>query len=132
MENRQIRTVVIPDMSTASVNLLRVPTGHSYTVEDAWATTNVDIAANGTVYDTVALVNGGTAGTSTTAISGTAGGTAGWSKNVAQEMAIISAKGKLTAGQWLVAQFAKNGSPTAAAMSITVEFMDGIGYKANS
>jgi hypothetical protein len=131
LENRHVVSVVIADPAAdRKVNILRVPTGHTYTIEKAYAVADRVRAADATDYYSVSLENGGTAGTGTTAIGGTAGGTAGWVANTPQEITITSGSGDLTAGQWLNASYDEEGTVAPGNLTVCIEFVDGIGSKA--
>lgn len=130
MENRHVLSVAIYDPGQdAVVPVFRVPTDHVYTVEAAYATVDRTTAA-ATAYFTGQLLNGGTAGTATTAISAACGGSLGWTANVPKEMAITDGSGDLTAGQWLVYKHDETFAVTPGVVTVTVEFVDGIGSTA--
>lgn len=131
MENRHVDTFTIYDPGQdAKVALLRVPEDHVYTVEKAYVTAERAINASTANYVDVNLLNGGTAGNGTTNIGSTVGGTAGWAANTPKEITITSGSGDLTAGQWLVANYAETGTVAPGVLSMTVEWVDGIGSKA--
>jgi hypothetical protein len=131
LENRKILTVIIPDATAdKNFNVLRVPEKHTYTIEAAYVASNLDVAAHTANYMNVALMNGGTAGTSTDLISDSAGGTAGWALNVNKPLTIVSGSGDLTAGQVLVAKYDEEGTTAPGSLSLIVEYVDGIGSKA--
>lgn len=109
---------------------LRVPTGHQYTIEKAYAVLDTTLAANTANYVNISLENGGTAGTGTTAMGGTAGGTAGWTANTPQEISITAGSGKLTAGQWLNVSYDEEGTVAPGRFSVVIEYVDGIGSNA--
>jgi hypothetical protein len=130
MDTKRVLTAVIYDPGAdARINLLRVPTGHQYTIEAAYAVASLAINASTANYVDVSLENGDTAGTAQTAIGGTAGGTAGWAANTPKEITITSGSGKLTAGQWLNVNYAETGT-VAPQLVVVVEYVDGIGSKA--
>jgi hypothetical protein len=58
----------------------------------------------------LALKNAGTAGTSTTAISGTAGGTAGWVANTPETFSLTAGSEDFEAGQWLAVRYDEDGT----------------------
>ena len=131
-EIRQM-SVIIPDPGAdKNYSILRVPAGRQYTIEDCYVVSQLDVAADGTAYFSVNLLNGGVAGTGTAVLSGTAGGTLGWALNVAKQVAPIAGSAKLTAGQWLVLKYDENGSVAPGDISVIVDYVDGIGSKANA
>jgi len=131
IENRHVLSVAIYDPGQdAKVPLLRVPDRHVFTVEKAFISADRTTAAHGTNYFAINLLNGGTPGTAATNIGGTAGGTGGWTANTAKEITITSGLGDLTEGQWLVANYAENGTVAPGVMTAVIEFVDGIGSKA--
>ena len=131
LENRHVLSFAFPDPGAdAIIPLLRVPTGHVYTIENAWMTVPTALGASTADYFAAFLYNGGTAGNGTTVISGTAGGTAGWAANTAQNLAITSGAGDLTAGQWLTLKYDETGTVAQLMTVVTVEYVDGIGSKA--
>lgn len=133
IENRKHVSVVIHDRGgDDAIALLRVPAGHQYTVEDAYAVLSDDLGASTANYLNVGLLNGGTAGTETDSIATAAGGTVGWSANVAKQIAITEGSGKLTAGQWLVANIVETGALAPAALTVYVDYVDGIGDMADA
>lgn len=128
MENRITISVPIYDPGQDSyVPILRVPTGHVYSIEAAYACADRAHGASTADYYMINLLNGGTAGTATTAISGTAGGTAGWAANTPKAMTPISGSGDLTAGQWLVASYQETGTAAPGIVTLSIELVDGIG-----
>lgn len=130
MINRQVLVATIYDPGQDSkVALLRVPDDHVYTVEKLYAVTDRTTAA-GTVFFSVQLLNGGTGGTVETAISAEVGGSLGWTANVPKTGAVTSGVGDLTAGQWLVAKYAETGAVTPGVVTLSVEYVDGIGSTA--
>lgn len=114
------------------INLLRVPDDHNYTVERCDVVPDTNEAAAAGTYWQISLENGGTAGTAQTVISGTAGGTVGWTAQTPKNVSITAGSGKLTAGQWLVANYAETGTPAPGRFTINLEIRDGIGSKANA
>lgn len=113
-----------------NIPLFRVPDDHTITVEAAYAVTDTTLAAGTSNYYTITLLNGGTAGTATTAISAAAGGTPGWTLSVPKTIAITDGLGDLTAGQWLVVKYDETGTLPANTTTVCVEYVEGIGAKA--
>ena len=129
--HRKTINIFIPDPTADKViPLLRVPTGHTYTVEEFYVVPDTAAAANAGTYWEASLQNGGTAGTGTTVISGTAGGTAGWTALTAQSATIVSGSGDLTAGQYLNLNYAETGTISPGNFTVMLEVVDGIGSKA--
>jgi hypothetical protein len=111
---------------TVTLPLFPAPFG-GVTIKAAHVTFAGAVAANGGNYATMTLLNGGTAGTATTAI-GTAGGTVGWSAAVPAAYSLNTAADELTEGQWLVAKYAVTGSVTAPGdMAVVVQYVNGKG-----
>lgn len=124
------RVVVAPitggTAGTVTLPLFPAPFG-GVTIDGAWATAAGAVAANGSNYATMTLVNGGTAGTATTAV-GTAGGTVGWSASTPAAFSVNTGAKTLTEGQWLVAKYAVTGSVTAPGdVAITIRYKHGKG-----
>lgn len=131
MEARYVLPAVIYDPGQdTSINLMHVPADHVYTIEGAYAVVDRTMAASGTEYFSVQLLNGGTAGTGTTAISDEVGGTAGWTANTPKAITVTSGSGDLTAGQWLVCKYAETGTIAPGVIALSIEFVDGVGSKA--
>ena len=76
-------------------------------------TCNNAVAADATNYFDVALYNGGTAGTATTAIAGTVGGTVGWGALIPKNFTISN--GTVTANQIVYMRYNENGTGTFTA-----------------
>ena len=112
----------------ATLPLFPAPFG-GLTVTGAWAVTQDAVAANGSVYLDVFLINGGTAGTATTAIGTAASaGTVGWSAGVPKSITLNSAADELTVGQWLVAKYDVTGAVTAPGnVRFVIHYVDGKG-----
>lgn len=102
--------------------VLRAPYG-GLTVKGAWIGANAAVAANGSNYVTLNLMDAGTAGTATTSI-GTAGGTAG--VTVAPAAFTVSTN-NLDAGDYLNLKVGKIGSITENEFSVIIEWVRGQG-----
>lgn len=109
---------------TTTLPILRAPFG-GVTVTDAYIMPNTAIVANGSNYVTATLLNGGTAGTATTAI-GTAGGTAGVTA-APNAYTLNTAADELTADQYLMARIVKTGSIAENEYSVVVRYVAGKG-----
>lgn len=82
-----------------------------------------DVAANTVNYFNLALYNGGTAGTATTAIAGTIGGTAGWTGLLPTAFTISN--GTVTAGQLVTLHYNEEGTGTFSAMTVQLDYVLG-------
>lgn len=128
---RYVTSVVITDPGEdKSVPILRAPSNDHITVEAAYVCPDTIQAASTSAYYTVHLMNGGTAGTGTTSIGGTVGGTAGWAANTPKSIAITAGSGKLTDAQWLVAKYDETGTVAPGRICIVVEYVRGVGAAA--
>lgn len=114
------------------IPLLRVPTDHQYTIEGFHVAPDTDTNASTANYWELSLENGGTPGTAQTVIGGTVGGTAGWTANTPKTGTVTAGSGLLTEGQWLNANYAETGTVGPGRFTIVVEYVDGIGSKANA
>ncbi|NIN68355.1 MAG: hypothetical protein GTO63_27340 [Anaerolineae bacterium] len=124
--DRKVLNVVIPDPAAdRRVTLLKVPAQHSYTFKVFEAALDRDLAGSGTNFIKLTLENGGTEGTVQTRISGTAGGTVGFSANVASSGAMEAAD-KLTAGQYLNLFYDEEGTVAPGNISLHIEYLDGV------
>ena len=94
----------------------------------AYAIVTNDVAASTDNYFALNLLNGGSAGTATTAISGTIGGTAGWTGLLPVDFTI--SQGTLTAGDVVVVNYDETGTGTFGSMVIQLDIVDGIGADA--
>ena len=94
-------------------------------VLSAYAIVANAVSAHTDNYFSLNLLNGGSAGTATTAISGTIGGTAGWTALLPVSFAV--SEGTLTAGDVIVVNYDEEGTGTFAAMMVQLEVVEGIG-----
>ena len=97
-------------------------------VLSAYALTANAVAAHTDNYFALNLLNGGSAGTATTAISGTIGGTAGWTGLLPVDFTVSD--GTLVAGDVVVVNYNETGTGTFAAMMVQLEIVDGVGADA--
>ena len=81
---------------------------------------NNAVAASTANYFDLALYNGGTAGTATTAIAGTIGGTAGWSALTPKDFTISN--GTVTANQIVYLRYNEEGTGTVTAGVLQVNY----------
>jgi len=102
------------------------------TIEKGWAIVSKAITASTANYIEVSLMNAGTAGTGTTNIGGTAAGTAGITAYVPNAITITAGSGRLTAGQVLMAKYDETGTVDPDAVSVIVEYVDGVGAARNA
>lgn len=102
--------------------VLRAPLG-GLTVKAAYVAANAAVAANGSNYVTVNLIDAGASGTATTSI-GTAGGTAG--VTVAPAALTVSTN-NLDAGDYLNLKIGKVGSISENEFSVIIEWVHGQG-----
>lgn len=127
--NQHITTVVSDGGSatpgTVTLPILLAPFGGA-TVKSAYLTASGAVAANGSNYFTVTLLNGGTVGTATAAI-GTAGGTAGLSAATPAAFSLNTDADELSAGQYLVAKLVKTGTLAENQFSLVVTWVHGKG-----
>lgn len=133
LSNRKQVTVIINDPGAdATIPLLRAPATGSITIERVLASTPIEVAAHTANYVALALINGGTAQAGTAIISDSLGGAAGWAANSNKEGTIVAGSGKLTADQILLLDYAETGTVAPVCIAVTVEYVDGIGDKANA
>lgn len=97
-------------------------------VKSAYAIMTNDLAADGTNYFALHLMNGGTVGTATTVVSGTIGGTAGWTGLTPTDFVVSD--GTLSAGEVLVLNYNENGTGTFTSINIQLEILSGVGADA--
>ena len=91
----------------------------------AYAIVTNAVGASTDNYFALNLLNGGAAGTATTAISGTIGGTAGWT--ALRPVSFVVSEGTLTAGDVVVVNYNETGTGTFASMVVQLEIVEGIG-----
>ena len=94
-------------------------------VKGAYATVVDDVSASTANYFTVQLLNGGTAGTATTAISDEIGGTAGWTGLTPKTFTMTSTGKNLTAGQVLVLDYDETGTGTFGVINVQLDVVYG-------
>ncbi len=82
------------------------------------------IAGSGTNYIDIGFKNGGSAGTATTALGGTVGGTAAWAASTPVSSTI--SEGTLAAGDVVVANYDEFGTGTFTAMAIQIDYRLGV------
>lgn len=94
------------------------------TIRSAYATIVNDMAAGTANYFSLALRNGGSAGTATTAIAAAVGGTAGWTNNTPRVFTI--AAGDLAAGDIVQLDYDETGTGTFTAIAVQLDVQPGI------
>ena len=95
------------------------------TIVAAYATMTNALAANGTNYFSLTLRNGGTAGTATTSISNTIGGTAGWSALLPKAFTMSS--DEVAAGECVQLDYNEEGTGTFTSMVVQLDIVYGVG-----
>ena len=131
MINRKVQTVVVGDPGAdAKIPLLKVPDDHAYTIEKAYVTFPIALAAHADNHVTFSLLNGKTDQSGADAISDAVGGAEGWAANTPKPLTITAGSGMLTAGQWLMAKYDEAGTVAPGPMAITIEYVDGVGATA--
>lgn len=84
------------------------------------------LAADGTNYFDVALLNIGTAGSGTTEVGGTIGGTVGWTALVPTAFTIDTDNDALASGEVLAIKYNENGTGTFTAMQVQIDYVLGV------
>jgi hypothetical protein len=84
--------------------------------------TNVVNGSTANYFD-LALLNGGSAGTATTQIGGTIGGTAGWT--ALAPVAFTVSSGALAAGDIVTVKYNEEGTGTFASMIVQLDYVIG-------
>jgi hypothetical protein len=131
---RESITVFLPDAGgDQKFPIFVAPSDHSVTIEKATFLMRGGVTANTANYLLLSLENGGTAGTATTNMGGTAGGTIGFSDNVPQTVTPDAGSGRLLAGEVLVVDWDEvlTGPNTSLGVSVTVEYVHGLGSTRN-
>ncbi len=129
---RESVTVFLPDGGgDEKFPIFVAPSDHSVTIEKATFIIPGGLSASTANFLDVSLENGGNAGTDTTDLGGTAGGTAGWTDNVPKSFSIAAGSGRLTAGQHLVLDWAETGTIGPTGLSVTIEYVHGLGVARN-
>jgi len=129
---KQITVVISDPGADAKIPLLRAPADGGVTIQRCFATSAIAIAAHTANYLVLSLLNGGTAEAGTALITDEIGGTAGWAANTKKEMTVVAGSGKLTADQILLLNMAETGTYAGECVVVNVEYVPGIGSKANA
>jgi hypothetical protein len=98
--------------------IFQCPTGRQFTILSACAWVANDVAAHTDNYFTVALQNGGTAGTASTAVAAAIGGTAGWTGMLPKAFTVSA--DELTAGEVLKVAYDETGTGTFGQLGVQV------------
>jgi hypothetical protein len=109
---------------TSTYPVLRAPFGGA-TIKAAYLATTSAVTADGTNFVTATLIDGGAAGTLTTAI-GTAGGTTGVTAAPAA-YTLNTALDELDSGDYLMARIVKSGTVTEREFAVIIEWVHGKG-----
>jgi len=111
-------------LGTATLPVFKAPFGGA-TIKSAALAAEAAVTANGSNYVTFTLIDGGAAGTTTTAI-GTVAGTAGVVV-APTAFAINTALDELDSGDYLMAKMARTGSTANNMFAVTVTWARGKG-----
>ena len=130
--SRESVTVYLPDgAGDEKFPVFVAPSDHSITIEKATFVIPGGLAASTANFLNVSLENGGTGGTATTDLGGTAGGTVGWTDNVPKSFSPAGGSGRMLAGQVLVVDWAETGTIAPTGLSVTIEYVHGLGAARN-
>ena len=94
-------------------------------VMSAYATVVDDVSASTANFFSVQLINGGTAGTATTAISDEIGGTAGWASVVPKTLTMTATGKNLAAGEVVKLDYDETGTGTFKHIIIQLDVVYG-------
>ncbi len=94
-------------------------------VKSAYATVVDDVAASTANYFSVQLLNGGAAGTATTAISDAIGGTAGWTGLTPKTFTMTSSGKNISAGEVVVLKYDETGTGTFGQITVQLDVVYG-------
>ena len=98
------------------------------TIESAYAVVANDVAGSTANYFDVGLVNKGTDGTGTAAISSAdAGGTVGWTGLAPVAFTIDTDNNNLAAGECVAVDYDETGTATFGVMTVAVNYVIGTG-----
>lgn len=81
------------------------------------------VAGSTANYFDLALYNGGSAGTATTAVGGTIGGTAGWTGLTPKTFTVSN--GTIAAGDVIYARYNEEGTGTFTVMNVQLNWVEG-------
>ena len=94
-------------------------------VKSAYATVVDAVSASTANYFTVQLINGGTAGTATTAISDEIGGTAGWAAVVPKTLTMTATGKNVAAGELVKLDYDETGTGTFGQIIVQLDVVYG-------
>ena len=94
-------------------------------VKGAYATVIADVNASTANYFTAQLLNGGAAGTATTAISDAIGGTPGWVALTPKAFTMTTTGKNLAAGDVVTLKYDEEGTGTFAVMQVQLDVQYG-------
>lgn len=94
-------------------------------VKSAYATVVDDVAASTANYFTAQLLNGGSAGTATTAISDAVGGTGGWTGLTPKTFTMTSTGKNLSAGDVVTLKYNETGTATYGQATVQLDVVYG-------
>lgn len=94
-------------------------------ITGAYATVVNDVGADTANYFNLSLRNGGSAGTATTALGGSIGGTGGWTGLTPVSFTI--SEGTLAAGDVVTLNYDETGTGTFTEVTIQLDYVDGLG-----
>ena len=133
LAHRKVASVAVLDPAgDLKFPVMVCPADHTITIEKVWVSLSTTVAASVTNYIDFTILNGGTAGTATTNIGSTGGGTLGMVAYTPQAITITPGSGRLTAGQFLMCFYDENGAVAPGAVSVIVEYADGLGAARNA
>ncbi len=129
--NSRFTTLNSTTSANGTVPMLVAPTG-GLTLKSAYAFAGATLAAGSANHFNLTLLNGGTVGTATTAISSALGGTAasgtapGWTLGKKETFAFTSGSEDLAQGEVLRVKYDETGTVAIADWTVVVEWTQGI------
>lgn len=129
--NSRFTTVNSAATADIPIPVFVAPAGGA-TLRAAYAFSSTTLAAGSANYFHLTLLNGGTAGTATTAISSQLGGTAasgtapGWTAQKKETFSLTSGSEKLAAGEVLLVKYDETGTVAIADWTVVAEWTQGI------
>ena len=127
--NSRFTTLNSTTSANGTVPVLVAPTGGA-TIRNAYAFAGATLAAGSANHYNLVLLNGGTAGTAATAISGILGGTAasgtapGWTLGKKEPFSVTTPA--LAEGEVLRVKYTETGTVAVADWTVVVEWTQGI------
>ncbi len=129
--NSRFTTLNSTTSANGTVPILVAPAGGAKLIS-AFAFAGATLAAGSANHFNLTLINGGTVGTATTAITSALGGTAaggtapGWTLGKKETFAITSGSEKLAAGEVLRVEYKEVGTVAVADWTVVAEWTQGI------